>query len=83
MAATDKTLLNRIESNPKVLGGKPVVRGTRIPVSLIVNFVAHEMSFQDIIDEYPQLTNDDLRAALLFAEKVTDGEGVLDETPAG
>ena len=70
MAAADEMLLSRIDTNPKVLGGKPVIRGTRISVSLIVNFVAHGMSFQDIIDEYPQLTIDDLRAAVLLAEKV-------------
>ena len=83
MASSDGTLLERIESHPQVLGGKPIIRGTRISVALVVNFVAHGITFQEIIREYPQLTEEDLRAALLFAGKVTEGEGILDEAPAG
>lgn len=83
MTSTNASLLERIESHPQVLGGKPIIRGTRIPVSLIVNFVAHGMTFREIIDEYPQLTEDDLQAALFYAEKLTEGEGLLDETPLG
>jgi uncharacterized protein (DUF433 family) len=82
MPDTIETPLARVSSNPKVLGGKPVIRGTRIPVSLILNFVANGMSFREILEEYPQLSDDDLKAALLYAERVADGEGVFDETPA-
>ena len=83
MASADETLIDRIQSNPGVLGGKPVIRGTRIPVSLILNFVANEMTSKEILEEYPQLEEQDIRAALFFAEKVTAGEGVLNETPSG
>ena len=55
------TPLARIASNPKILGGKPVIRGTRIPVSLILNFVANGMVFREILQEYPQLSEDDLK----------------------
>jgi uncharacterized protein (DUF433 family) len=73
-------IVARIESNPKVLGGKPVIRGTRISVSLILNFVANGMTFHEILAEYPQLNEDDLKAALFYAERVADGEGILDAT---
>lgn len=76
----ETVLLDRIESNPKVLGGKPLIRGTRVPISLILNFVANRMSVEEILEEYPQLQQDDIDAALVFAEKVTEGEGLLNET---
>lgn len=70
MVSEDAALLNRIVSNPKVLGGKPIIRGTRIPVSLLLNFVANGMTTKEIRIEYPQLEDADIRAALVFAEKV-------------
>ncbi len=63
-------LLDRIEVDPGKLGGKPVIRGTRIPVSLIVQLVASGMSTDEIIREYPELTEEDIRAALLYAAKL-------------
>lgn len=83
MVSDDIALLKRIVSNPKVLGGKPIIRNTRIPVSLILNFVANGMTVEDICKEYPQLEDEDIRAALVFAEKLTEGEGILDEAAAG
>lgn len=59
---------------PQSIGGKPVIRGTRIPVSLIVNFVANAMTVDEIIREYPQLSKEDVRAALMFAEKLSEGD---------
>ena len=82
MVPDDVALLKRIVSNPKVLSGKPTVRDTRIPVSLILNFVANGMTVEEICKEYPQLEDEDIRSALVFAEKVTEGEGVLDENVA-
>jgi uncharacterized protein (DUF433 family) len=83
MVSEDAALLKRIMSDPKVLCGKPIVRGTRIPVSLILNFVANGMCTEEIRQEYPQLEDADIRAAIVFAEKITDGEGVFDEAAAG
>lgn len=57
----------RIEINPKVLSGKPIIRGTRIPVELIVRKLSEGASEADILDAYPRLTVPDIRAALLFA----------------
>ncbi len=68
--------MERIEVNPKKLGGKPVVRGTRIPVALIVRLVAEGMTPEEIVREYPELTLEDVRAALRYAAKLA-GEEVI------
>ncbi len=72
-----RIVLDRIEINPRKLGGKPVIRGTRIPVSLILELLAAGMSFDDIKREYPGLTDDDIRAALLYARLILEGEEIL------
>jgi uncharacterized protein (DUF433 family) len=64
---TDEALLDRIVANPKVLMGKPVVRGTRLSVEFIVNLLAHGATHAEILEEYKGLTEDDIRACLLFA----------------
>jgi uncharacterized protein (DUF433 family) len=67
----------RIVVDPKILVGKPVVKGTRIPVSMILNLVAHGLTFDQIIDDYPVLTDEDIRAAILYAGARLDREEVL------
>lgn len=57
---------DRIEMKPGVMGGKPVIRGTRIPVAILVRECAHG-SPEYVADLYPSLTVDDVRAALAFA----------------
>lgn len=57
----------RIEINPKIMMGKPVIRGTRIPVELILRKLGEGASEDDLLDAYPKLTREDLRAAMLFA----------------
>ena len=59
----------RIEINPNILLGKPVIAGTRIPVYLILNLLASGYSFERIIEAYPILTEEDIIAALSFAEQ--------------
>ena len=61
-----KTLLDRIVVDPAILVGKPVVRGTRIPVSLIVNYIDHGHTVEDLLDDYPNLTHEDVEAALAY-----------------
>ncbi|MBK6726882.1 MAG: DUF433 domain-containing protein [Xanthomonadales bacterium] len=61
---------NRIGSDPEVLVGKPVVRGTRISVELIVGWLANGWSYEQILASYPQLVRDDILAALAFAEEM-------------
>jgi len=59
----------RIEMNPKVCGGKPVIEGTRIPVSVILELLAAGESWDTILGGYPELSREDLQAALLFAKE--------------
>lgn len=56
-----------IEINPKVMLGKPVIRGTRIPVELILRKLGEGATEQDLLDAYPNLKPDDIRAAMTYA----------------
>ncbi len=58
---------DRIEINPGVMLGKPVVRGTRIPVELVLRKLGEGASEADLLDAYPRLTIEDIRAVLAFA----------------
>jgi uncharacterized protein (DUF433 family) len=60
-------IADRIVIDPDVMVGKPVIKGTRIPVYLIVEFVANGMTEKEILKEYPQLRKEDIKAALLYA----------------
>lgn len=60
-------LLERIEINPEVMVGKPVIRGTRIPVELILEKLAAGLTAQELLRSYPRLGPEDISAALLFA----------------
>ena len=66
---TDSELLERITLNPKVMTGKPVIRGTRLTVDFIVGLLAHGTTPEDILKEYEGLTPEDIQACLLFASK--------------
>ena len=67
-------LLDRITVDPDVLVGKPVIRGTRIPVYLIVGLVANGLTTKEILKEYPRLKEEDVKAALLYASKLVESE---------
>jgi uncharacterized protein (DUF433 family) len=63
----DEQLWQRISLNPDIMVGKPVIRGTRIPVELIVRMLAQGIPENEILQEYPRLQADDIRAALAYA----------------
>ena len=65
----DQLLLERITLNPKVMIGKPVIRGTCLTVEFIINLLAHGATATEILDEYNGLTPDDIQACLLFAKE--------------
>jgi uncharacterized protein (DUF433 family) len=65
----DQELLNRITTNPKVMTGKPVIRGTRLTVEYILNLLAHDTTMADILAEYEGLVEADIKACLLFASR--------------
>ena len=63
-------LLDRIVIDPDVLVGKPVIKGTRIPVHLIIELLANGVTVKEILREYPQLKNEDIKATILCASKL-------------
>ena len=63
----DNALLERITLNPKVMTGKPVIKGTRLSVEFILGLLAHGASTAEILEEYKGLTHQDIQACLLFA----------------
>jgi|WetSurMetagenome_2_1015567.scaffolds.fasta_scaffold738740_1 uncharacterized protein (DUF433 family) len=65
-------LLERIAVNPKIMGGKPVVKGTRVTVEQILTLKAQELSVDDILRDYPHLCREDISAVLLYAAKLAD-----------
>jgi len=69
--ANREELLKRITTDPNVCFGRPCIRGTRIWVSLIVEHLADGITEQELLAAYPQLTPEDIRAALAYAAEVT------------
>ena len=78
----DEQLKQRISLDPKVMTGKPVIRGTRIPVELIVRMLAQGISESEILREYPRLKPEDIRAALAYAAEVLADDEVFALEPA-
>lgn len=67
-------LLSRITANPKIFGGKPIVRGLRVSVELILSLLAQGVSPTEILDDYPVLEEADIRACLAYAHAVIAGD---------
>lgn len=76
-------LLNRITFNKDVLCGKPVIRGLRISVEMLLELLANGATEEEILEDYPELELDDLRAALLYAHHMVAREDVFDRVSAG
>ena len=72
-----ENLLSRIDSNPAVMLGKPVVKGTRITVELILRKISGGYSFEEILEMYPQLTREDILAAVEYAASAIANERIL------
>lgn len=69
---------DRIEVNPKVMMGKPVIRGTRITVELVLRKLGEGVKEAELLDAYPRLTRDDVRAAITYAaDTVAHEETIL------
>jgi uncharacterized protein (DUF433 family) len=69
-------LLSRIEVNPDVMVGKPIIRGLRISVEHLLNALAGGRSVEDIIKDYPELEKEDIQAVLLYAAELVQEEQV-------
>jgi uncharacterized protein (DUF433 family) len=67
----------RIHRDPNIMVGKPVIRGTRITVELLVRECANGFTFAEIIESYPHITEPDIRAALAYAADYLSHEGLI------
>ena len=76
-------LLERITFNNNILCGKPLIRGLRISVEMILELLAKGATEEEILEDYPHLEPDDLRAALLYAHHMVAQEEVFDRIQAG
>jgi len=73
----NQLLRQRISVDPKIMVGKPIICGTRIPVELIVRMLAQGVPESDILREYPRLKLEDIRAALAYAAETLANEDIL------
>lgn len=70
----------RITVDPRIMVGKPVIKGTRIPVEQLIRELAGGMTFEEIIEAHPRLTPDDIQAAIEYA---ADTDSVISKKPSG
>ncbi len=68
---THEELLKRVTVDPNVCSGKPCIRGTRIYIAIILDALAERLTPEEIIDDYPHLSLDDIRAALAYAAELS------------
>ena len=73
--------MERITVNPKILGGKPILKGTRISVELILNLIASNVPEEEILKDYTHLTREDIQACLQYAARSLKNELFLDLEP--
>ena len=66
------TIHERIISDPEICHGSPCISGTRIPVSLVVSLIAEGVTSDEIITDYPSLTNEDIKAAIKYAANLCE-----------
>ncbi|MCC6790124.1 MAG: DUF433 domain-containing protein [Thermomicrobiales bacterium] len=75
--SSESTLLKRIVVAPEILGGKPTVRGTRIPVDLVLKRLSQDLELSTLFESYPRLTAEDVRACIAYAQMLVAGEELL------
>src|ERR1700676_502895 len=81
--STAMTITDRIEMDPKIMMGKPVIRGTRIPVELLLRKLGEGATEEDLLDAYPRLKREDIRAALAYAaDAIAHEETILVAEPS-
>jgi len=74
----DRDLLERITVDPKVMVGKPTIRGLRITVEQILKAMAKGIATEDLLEDYPELEPEDIRAVLLYAAELVSEEKVYE-----
>ncbi len=78
----DQSLLHRVTADPAILGGKAVIRGTRLSVEFILGVLARGTTHEELLSEYQHLTREDIQACLLFASR-TMADTSFAPLPAG
>ena len=73
--------MDRITVNSKILGGKPIIKGTRISVEHVINLLASNVTEREILEDYPHITHDDVQACLKYAAQSLKNEIYLDLEP--
>jgi uncharacterized protein (DUF433 family) len=73
----------RIIADPRILAGKPVVKGTRIAVDLVLEELAQNPAIEELLAAHPDLTRDDVQACLAYARAIVTGEEVSPKPPKG
>jgi len=73
-------VMRRIEINPEILSGKPVIKGTRIPVYVILNLLSEGYSINEIIEFYPDLTREDILECIKYASKIIERQEIYEIT---
>jgi len=77
MAKEQPTYRDRIVVDPDILAGKPVVKGTRIPVELVLRRLAQDLNITTLLQAYPRLKEDDIKACIEYAQTLVEGEEVF------
>lgn len=70
-------LLSRVSSNPDILRGRPRLKGTRIAVHMVLEALASQMSIEEVLVQWPELTHQDIQAALLYGARATNYEWIV------
>ena len=76
-------VMNRIELDPRVCNGRPVIKGTRIPVAVILERLSTGESWADLLAEYPELEERDIQAAMLYARAAIENSEIESRTTGG
>ena len=78
MGTKEENPLNRITVNPKIFGGKPIIRGMRISVEMILGLLAQGQTYQDILQDYTMLAYEDILASIEYAHTILANESLAE-----
>lgn len=81
MTKQQREIHERIVVDPAIMVGKPVVKGTRIPVELVLKRLSQDLNVETLLAAYPRLTIEDVKACLAYAEAIVEGEDIYLTTP--
>ncbi len=77
MTKQEQSYLDRIVIDPDIMAGKPTVRGTRIPVDLVLKRLSQDLDTQALFESYPRLTAEDVKACIAYAQALVEGEALF------